>query len=58
MANFKSSFEKMNRHNLVKIKALLFLKWRLDAGVLWASASTIARVAGTTPDSMYVLLGR
>jgi hypothetical protein len=47
-----------NRHNRIKISSLLFLKWRKVAGNEWARASEIARAAGTTSASMYVLLGR
>jgi hypothetical protein len=50
--------EDRNRHNRIKVSSLLFLKWRKAAGNEWARASEIARAAGTTPASMYVLLGR
>jgi hypothetical protein len=50
--------DKRNRHNRIKISSLLFLKWRKSVNSEWARASEIARAAGTTPASIYVLLGR
>jgi len=48
----------VSRHNLIKIKALLFLRMRELVGHKWAGAGDIARAAEGSPDSLYVLLGR
>ena len=45
-------------HNLIKIKALLFLKMRQQTENRAATARQIAIATGGNPDSLYVLLGR
>lgn len=47
-----------NRHNLVKIKALLFLRMRKQSDHEWSGAGEIIQGTGANAGSLYVLLGR
>lgn len=47
-----------NKHNLVKIKSLLFLRMRKHTKKAWCYAHEIAKGTQSNVDSLYVLLGR
>jgi hypothetical protein len=47
-----------NLHNLIKVKSLIFLAMRQQATMQWATAGMIATATESSPDSLYVLLGR
>ena len=46
------------KRNLIKVKALMFLRMRSKAGNPWANARTVARATESSRDSLYILLAK